>query len=216
MWINASDYSACSEKDDSCSLSKFGPLLPRIATACGKGDTVLNAVPHILSFPTIIQNTCAVFCFSAGKGLPQEMSEYSQKETKMGVEIRSMSRNFLTIFPVAHQPDNQKFRIKTKIIIETLWGLLTYQLSQICWHETAGGAEALNKWTLLMRFTRALDLSSCWLHLSPAPGMNILVSYHISLSCGPAGQLELLHLCVRAFNSKMCFIRFICAITSIV
>lgn len=53
-----------------------------------------------------------------------------------------------------------------------------------------------------MRFTRALDLSSCWLHLSFAPGMNILVSYHISLSCGPAGQLELLHLCVEAFNVK--------------
>lgn len=63
-----------------------------------------------------------------------------------------------------------------------------------------------------MRFIRVLDLSSCWLHLSLAPGMNILVSYHISLSCGPAGQLELLHLCIEAFKSKTCFIRLICAI----
>lgn len=67
-----------------------------------------------------------------------------------------------------------------------------------------------------MRFTKALDLSSCWLHLSLAPGMNIFVSYHISLSCGPAGQLELLHLCVKALNSKTCFIKFICAVASIV
>lgn len=67
-----------------------------------------------------------------------------------------------------------------------------------------------------MRFTRALDLSSCWLHLSFAPGMNILVSYHISLLCGPAGQLELVHLCVEAFSSKTCFIRFTCAIANIV
>lgn len=67
-----------------------------------------------------------------------------------------------------------------------------------------------------MRFTRALDLSSCRLHLSFAPGVDILVIYQISLSCGPAGQLESLHLCVEAFINKMCFISFICAIASVV
>lgn len=75
---------------------------------------MINAVPHILSFPAVVQITCAVFCSAAGKGFPREMSEYSQIETNMEVEIRSTSRNFSTIFPVVHQPDNQKFRIKTK------------------------------------------------------------------------------------------------------
>lgn len=67
-----------------------------------------------------------------------------------------------------------------------------------------------------MRFTRALDLSSCWLHLSFAPGKNILVTYHIALSCGPAGQLDLVHLCVKALISKMYFIKLTCVIASVV
>jgi len=71
---------------------------------------VRNAIRRILSFLAIVQNTCAVFCSSVGKGLPQKMSEYSQTEAKMGVEIRSMSRSFSTIFPVAHQPDNEKLQ----------------------------------------------------------------------------------------------------------
>lgn len=76
--------SACSERDNSRSVFKFIFLLSRITIACEKR----HIKQFHIYFPAVVQNIYAVFCSSAGKGLPQEISEYIQIEAKMGVEIR--------------------------------------------------------------------------------------------------------------------------------